>query len=404
MAPVFSGALMPKKKGELQDISNALGISDQGTKDELLNRIKRHLELNPELEEDSSFAGLFPSRRKRSIQPQSSAPSPPNVPTQSAKPTSRGRRVTALEPVRESTPNNQTRDVSTFLKDPPSSPFKIATPNQSPRQAIVATPSSLPPLPPSPVKSIIERLTVPLSAPPNMEALTAKIKETEKDVMRNSMEMLDSFRGFLSNSRNVWSLTALGELLYLIHTVIPWKTLTIPLFQPKDATVPISFSLRYPPLAVFQDYVFWSIILHWALPTLIIPAIVGNLISFSPKTVGQQQQPPSPDVPYPTAPFDPLTAAIIRLAAQVGYPFALLESDVYRLDVLGPRWRVLNASVGLAFAFAEAIAGTPQVFARTLVKEQRRERRLLESPRIGESVSVRRKVLMPSGSPGEEVD
>lgn len=75
MAPtIFTGALIPKKKLELQEISNALRISDQGTKDELMGRIRKHLELNPELEEDPSFAGLFVNRRKRSIQPQPQIP------------------------------------------------------------------------------------------------------------------------------------------------------------------------------------------------------------------------------------------------------------------------------------------------------------------------------------------
>ena len=32
---------------------------------------------------------------------------------------------------------------------------------------------------------------------------------------------------------------------------------------------------------------------------------------------------------------------------------------------------MLSASVGLAFAFAEAIAGAPQLFAKTLIQEQR---------------------------------
>lgn len=71
MAPtVFTGALMPKKKSELQDIALALKISDQGTKDELSSRIKKHLDRNPDLEDEPSFAGLFASKRKRSVQPQ----------------------------------------------------------------------------------------------------------------------------------------------------------------------------------------------------------------------------------------------------------------------------------------------------------------------------------------------
>lgn len=133
------------------------------------------------------------------------------------------------------------------------------------------------------------------------------------------------------------------------------------------------------------------VILHWAIPTLIIPAVVGNLISFNP-----QSRPTSTEAPS-TTPFDPLTASIIRLAAQVGYPFATFAQDVQGVDVLGFRWRVLNAAVGLAFAFAEAIAGTPQVFARTLATEQRQER-LLESTPHREGPVSGRKALMPADS------
>jgi hypothetical protein len=67
----FSGALVPKKKSELQEIATALTISTQGTKEDLLSRIKKHLDLNPDLEDDPLFAGLFVTRRKRSVQPQS---------------------------------------------------------------------------------------------------------------------------------------------------------------------------------------------------------------------------------------------------------------------------------------------------------------------------------------------
>ena len=71
MAPVaFTGALAPKKKSELQDIALALRISDQGTKEEIQTRIKKHLDNNPNLEEDARFAGLYNRRRRGSVQPQ----------------------------------------------------------------------------------------------------------------------------------------------------------------------------------------------------------------------------------------------------------------------------------------------------------------------------------------------
>lgn len=110
--------------------------------------------------------------------------------------------------------------------------------------------------------------------------------------------------------------------------------------------------------------------MHWAVPTLIIPAFVGSVISFNPANTPSHAETPSTTL---IAPFDPLTASIIRLASQVGYPYALIASrtEVVGLDVLGSKWRVLSASVGLAFAFAEAIAGAPQLFAKTLIQEQR---------------------------------
>jgi hypothetical protein len=66
----FAGALQPKKKSELQEIAVALRISDQGTKDEIQNRIRSHLDKHQTtLEDVPAFAGLF-GRRKRSAQPQ----------------------------------------------------------------------------------------------------------------------------------------------------------------------------------------------------------------------------------------------------------------------------------------------------------------------------------------------
>lgn len=72
--PAFTGSLQPKKKADLQEIATALQISDTGTKEELQNRIKEHLDKNQfKLEEDPAFSGLYSRIRKKrgpSVQPQ----------------------------------------------------------------------------------------------------------------------------------------------------------------------------------------------------------------------------------------------------------------------------------------------------------------------------------------------
>lgn len=163
-----------------------------------------------------------------------------------------------------------------------------------------------------------------------------------------------------------------GGFYYPPHILCFWFTqiphLQVPL-SPRNQAGPL-FSVPYPPWSIFQTAAFWQVILHWAIPTLIIPAFVGSVISFNPANTPSPAETPSAS---PIAPFDPLTASIIRLAAQVGYPYAFMASrtEVVGLDVLGSNWRVLSASVGVAFAFAEAIAGAPQLFAKTLIREQR---------------------------------
>lgn len=163
MAPIFSGSLQPKKKSELQDIAVALRISDLGTKEEIVQRISKHLDANQDsLEENPAFSGLF-IRRKRSVQSQ---PIPRYFPfmfhdhrcrstrfssrflpsATGEKPRSLGRISSALDPISESTPTKDLRDVSTFLKHPIS---PIDTEPINPNHHQVAT---------SPTKSLIERL------------------------------------------------------------------------------------------------------------------------------------------------------------------------------------------------------------------------------------------------------
>ncbi|KAF9471930.1 hypothetical protein BDN70DRAFT_887571 [Pholiota conissans] len=393
MAPVaYSGALPPKKKSELQEIASALRLSDQGTKDELQARIKKHLDANQDaLEDDPAFAGLF-GRRRRSVQPQSApavassgrfALSATSDPFEKPKSSSSRR---ALDAIKEdtATPSKDLRDVSMFLKNPLISPAE-STPVQSPRQSLIdpTTPSSLPPLPPSapasPTKIIVDHL-------PNVADVRAAVESKQQQVLQNGNELLVALRAFLSNSRNIWSVTSVFELFYILSVTIPWKGLQVP--------VGSGFTVPYPPLSVFQSGAFWQVLLQWAIPSMILPTFVGCLISFSPALPSTPAPTPAPAAPV--APLDPLTAAIVRLAAQTAYPYTNIGArvGVVNLDVLGSQWRVLSASVGLAFAFAEAILGTPQVVAKTLVRERRSLLQLEQHER--EATPVRR-ALMPAG-------
>jgi len=97
---------------------------------------------------------------------------------------SSGRRVTALDPINE-TPTKDLRDVSTFLKRP-SSP---TTPSQqSPRGLDAITPSSLPPLPPSPSKSVIDHL-------PKVAEVKAAVQQFQpQEVLQNGHKLLIALR------------------------------------------------------------------------------------------------------------------------------------------------------------------------------------------------------------------
>ncbi|KAJ7918703.1 hypothetical protein B0H13DRAFT_274490 [Mycena leptocephala] len=340
MAPTtFSGALQPKKKSELQQLASALDIDSAGTKDDLQSRIKKHLDNNQaELEDDPVFAGLF-GRRKRSVQPPASRVE--------------SRKVVAMNPVRESTPIDN-RDVSAYLKSNPFSP---------------GTPSSLPPLPDSADnsmevvradRSIIDHL--PLSRP-DVNLVVERLRQSEEIARRSANEGLIAFRGFLSNSRNIMSLTSLFEALFILYTIIPWQTYNL-------SVAGTDFALPYPPSHILSYPGFIPTLTHWFIPTLLLPVLFGTVISFSPAVPTA--------TPTRAVPFDPLTASIIRLALQFAYNPATPPTPgtgtgmgpIYAQDVLGVRLRVLNAAVCLAFSFAEAIKGAPAVWAKELLRKE----------------------------------
>lgn len=56
---VFTGTLKAKRKGELEDIASAFGLSFEGTKATLTQRIIDHMKANPQLEQNPRFSGLY---------------------------------------------------------------------------------------------------------------------------------------------------------------------------------------------------------------------------------------------------------------------------------------------------------------------------------------------------------
>ncbi|KAL4063981.1 hypothetical protein V8B97DRAFT_1989806 [Scleroderma yunnanense] len=361
MAPTaFSGSLQPKKKAELLEIALALQISDRGTKEEVQARIKKHLDDNPHLGDNPAFAGLF-GRRKRSVQPQlpssrsapSSASESPADAVVFKKPespvhTRSTRRFTALDTVREGMPVPEAREVSMMLKNPPLSPEEPTSPPviaiQTPaRESTGALATSTP-------RSILK--TIPR---PSIQLSTTSFKRIQTDTKQTANRALLASRLVLSNSINIWLISVLLELIYILHTVIPWKSIEVlPLLNPVAGSLDVS--VYYPPLATFTSPTFWTIIFHWALPSVIVPAISGSLVSFHPAN--------SPSARNPRASFfDPLTASVIRVAIQYIYPYETLKLTTECIDILGPKWRLVDASVAAALAFAETIAAAPGAYA-----------------------------------------
>ncbi|KIK54595.1 hypothetical protein GYMLUDRAFT_76934 [Collybiopsis luxurians FD-317 M1] len=409
--PTFSGSLQSKRKAELQSLATALDLDTNGTKDDLYTRIQAFLDENQsELEEDPQFSGLFEKRRRR----KESAPPPSK---RSTGDSSSNRRVVAMEPLYESTPAKDLSDVSAFLKNP----VDNASPSPHKRRitrsslAIADTPSSLPPLPDSPEtstivdQSVVNRTIIERIPTPRMSGMLQAVKQKQAVAIHNTNKALFNTRIFLSNSKIIWSVSVLIQLVYIYANIVPWQYLHIPFSAsttpapsdiPPPTVVPssassqswnfISVTIPYPPLATFESRMFWTILVHWFIPTVLIPAIAGILISFKPHPTSPQQVTLSesreisrivraeeveerdeeeieaqPEKQMLSAPFDPLTASIVQLAAQIAYtfpaysPFAITSSTsptFKSVDILGFRWRVLFASVGVAFAFAEAIS------------------------------------------------
>ncbi|KAF8162136.1 hypothetical protein BJ912DRAFT_1068971 [Pholiota molesta] len=303
MAPVaYSGTLPSKKKSELQEIALALRLSDLGTKDELQVRIKKHLDANQDaLEDDPAFAGLF-GRRRRSVQPQPA----PAIPSGRFAPSS--------------TNDPFAKPRSSAHRAPPADP---------------TTPSSLPPLPPSapasPAKSIIEHL------PKAAEVKSAVVEQfKQQQILQNGNELLVALRAFLSNSRNIWSVTSVFELLYILSVTIPWKSLQIPInpraTRPSQYPIPPSASSKRPPSgrSPAMGHPHADPARPPRLPHLLQPRLRARCPCPSP--AGSP-----PRAHRPAGPARPAHGGDRALAAQTAYPYAAVgaRAGVVNLDVLG---------------------------------------------------------------------
>lgn len=364
MAPVYTGSLQIKKKSELREIAVALHISDKGTREEIQSRIRKHLDENHQLEDDPVFVGLF-TKRKRSVQPQSatasrsvpsSASQSPGVvlaqPVDSPKHTRSTRHFNVPDIIRESTPAPDAREVSMMLKKPPLSPEARPLPIDTvPTPAARGGGEVIPSTPKSILRSI---------AKPSVDRAASSLRKVQADANQAAMQLLFSSRSVLSSSRNIWLISVFTEMLYILYVIIPWKTFE--LLPPQSvAGHTLHLSIHYAPLATLGSPTFWTILIHWAIPTIIIPALFGSLVSFNPVNS------PTARAPRPLY-FDALTASVIRVAVHYVYPYDALKSQVECVDILGARWRLLEASVVAALAFAEAIAVAPRAYAESKLR------------------------------------
>lgn len=135
---------------------------------------------------------------------------PDDSPQSDRSPTRSSRRITitALDPVREITPAEEESPNVSFLNH-----IGLSAANDS--GALVA----------SPIRSIRDLV-------PKPDTMLSVVKRREEIVFQQGADMLLTLRAFLSNSRNIWSLTALFELLYILYAVIPWAHLQVCYLSP----------------------------------------------------------------------------------------------------------------------------------------------------------------------------
>jgi hypothetical protein len=349
---VYSGPLQPKKKHELQEIADALGLSSVGsTKEDLLKLIKTHLEKNePVYMTNPQYSGLYPRRKKTVIdQNQTSHATlvdetgsddePAREPTSSplSRPVKPVSRQKVNPPTVNVTPESPARKTLSRLSEIPISP---GLPNGARQLPVV--PVVVPaPVPAAPI-SQEQPTEVAEQVVPEVVRVVEAVEQSSRQFRRDAEAMVAKTRTFLSNSANIATLTVLAELFTILYTIIPWNHLNIPVYNWP------TLYIGYPPLSYLRTADLWVTIFFWSLPTLIIPQSLGMLISFT----------------EPRREVNPLSAAIVRVACACAGSWTLDD------NVLSTRWRVLSASMTLAFAFAEAVGENQKLTKVATVQSQ----------------------------------
>lgn len=78
---------------------------------------------------------------------------------------------------------------------------------------------------------------------PRPDAVLSVVRQREEMVLQQGGDMLLTLRTFLSNSRNIWSLTALFELLFILYEIIPWAYVDVGCF----ISIAFMFELMHHP-------------------------------------------------------------------------------------------------------------------------------------------------------------
>ncbi|KDQ17114.1 hypothetical protein BOTBODRAFT_172699 [Botryobasidium botryosum FD-172 SS1] len=355
MAPIntrtFTGTLPNKKKADLQDISKALSIPSDGlTREEMIKNIKTHLDDNPALQDSTQFSGLYArkSSRKPSAPPESKdvdssgeeimLPSSrlplPRKQSLRKKPLS-SRGTDAVPSVPAPYSNLARDDVFASVEKIP------RTPAPAHSKSYIAPPASAGPATADEAEEDDEEAEEEMQegefdfVPAVAETIAAAVEPViaaaemqRSELVTDGERTLAKTRQFLSNSFNIATLTVLVELFYLIYSVVPWEHYTL---QTPVRSAP--FLIPYHPLVALNNTLitlFW-----WAIPTLIVPHLVGTLVVFSPAQ-GRD--------------IDPLSVGIARIACACAGRWGV--QDIY----LEQKWRILGAAVSVAFALAEAVS------------------------------------------------